>query len=289
MATAATTTSSTTGSSTPESAEYAFKADASHETVSIMPSPSAWLDGHSQAVLRGLVPPSDLTTATGEGSRIVMLDSGIQWSLSVFRGAKIDGRDFTGSGCLSDPTGHGTRNASVLVGQGNGMVVGLASRSELSVGKVLGQAGRARTERAVVAGINWALAQRPDLLVLAFGSRRGSRPIREALDRVVQAGCHVLAAAGNRPGIEVAFPARLPQVRAVSVLGENGAPDARYCTAAGIDVFAPGRGIPAAGPDGPTTLSGSSIATVVLAGLYARHGVPPGANGDVTTQSSDST
>lgn len=205
----------------------------------------------------------------GTGVRVALVDSGLLWSHPMFEGARIQGRDFTGSGGLGDLTGHGTRNASLIIGQGRGWIRGLCPGCELLFGKALGSDESESSVRAVARGIRWAVAKGADVLVLPFGRRRGSAVVTREIRRAVDRGCTVFAAGGNRGPDEISFPAWLPQVQAVTGIGSDGKPLPICCARDEVNLYAPGHEVPAVDPDGYTTLSGSSPATVLAAGLAA--------------------
>ncbi len=145
----------------------------------------------------------------GTGIRVALVDSGLNWSHPMFEGAKIHARDFTGNGCLNDLTGHGTQNASLLVGQGNGWFRGLVPGCSLYVGKALSMNTGALCAGAVVKSIRWALAKGAHIIVLPFGRLRGSAIIAKEIRRAVHYGCTILAAAGNAGPDQLFFPAWL--------------------------------------------------------------------------------
>lgn len=205
----------------------------------------------------------------GAGVTIALLDSGINWSHPIFDGARIRGRDFTGAGDLFDPTGHGTANASLIVGQGPGAAFGVSHGSDLLVAKVLGRGPRWLTERAIAAAIRWAVYKKADIIALPFGSMRGARTIYRQIRRAAQKGCLLFAAAGNHGPENIRFPAWLPEVTAVSALSFNGEISPHCCSREEVNLYAWGDGVPALGLAGRTTLYGSSPATVLAAGCAA--------------------
>jgi subtilisin family serine protease len=218
---------------------------------------------------RGLPWTPALEEETGAGVRIGLVDSGLRWAHPVFAGARLRGRDFTGSSGLGDPSGHGTASASLLVGQGGSWLRGLCPDSELLFAKALGLREREASIRAIARAIRWLFEQGAQVLVLPFGSCQGAPLIARELRRAVERGCRVLAAAGNRGPDVLAFPARLPEVLAVTGLGRGGAPLPFCCARDEVALHSPGHEVPAVGAHGLTTLSGSSPAAVLAAGVMA--------------------
>src|SRR5690606_13421483 len=146
-----------------------------------------------------------------------------------------EARDFTGLGLGYGASGHGASLASVLVGSGPGYT-GLCPGATLLYARVLGRSDHERTAAAVSSALRW-VAPSADIIVLAFGSRRGSRRMAAAIHEATRAGSVVVAAAGRAQ--QAAFPARMPEVVAVGPLGRDGLPLVGHATGGDVDVLAP--------------------------------------------------
>lgn len=211
---------------------------------------------------------NELYRKDGSGVKIALLDSGINWPEKIFSGARIVGRDFTGSGSLFDSTNHGTANAALLVGQGLDTPIGICPGSELMVAKVLGQRNWERTVHAVTKALTWAIHSGAEIIVLPFGTSRRSMSIVRMIRAAVARGCSVLAAAGNRGRDKIFFPACLPEVTAVSALTRDGHAYPNCCTR-DVDLYTLGDRVPVHGLGPVLELSGSSPATVLAGGYSA--------------------
>src|SRR3954453_11443742 len=55
----------------------------------------------------------------GSGVTVAVIDSGVDFTHPDLRGALLPGRDFTGSGTVSDDCGHGTEVAGGVAGGGD--------------------------------------------------------------------------------------------------------------------------------------------------------------------------
>lgn len=205
----------------------------------------------------------------GTGVRVALLDSGICWSHPMFRGAEIRGRDFTESGGVFDPTGHGTKNAGLLVGQGGKWMRGLTPACTLLVGKVLGTTEPDSDAKALAQGLRWAVQEGAHLVILPLGRVRGSSLVAQQVRRALKEGCVLFAAAGNRGPDTFLFPARLPGVKAVSAANLDGVPLEWCCQVSQVDCYAPGEDVWSIGLEGASTVSGSSLATVLVGGVAA--------------------
>lgn len=208
--------------------------------------------------------PPELEDEDGAGVRVALLDGGVAWTHPVFDGAHLYGRDFTRSIGLADSTGHGSRNAALLVGQNPHYVRGLAPACELLVAKVLPCWGRLKGDEVVARAINWATDQCADVIVIPLGRRFGTRSVVLALQKALNVGCSLYAAAGNRGPEVLAFPASMHGVIAVSALDTGGRPLSWCCQSTKVGCYAPGEVIWSLGD---TPMSGTSPATVIAAGV----------------------
>lgn len=205
----------------------------------------------------------------GDDVRVALLDGGLDWGLPVFHDALVLARDFTGTRGLPDPTGRGAAHASLLVAQPESGFEGLIPHGELLFGQVLWPGGRGDCSGAVARGVRWAMQCGADVIILPFGTSRGSSLVAQAIAAAAKAGCAVVAAAGNRGPEEICFPAWLDEVVAVTGVDSSGRPVAGCCASGRVDRLAPGEEVPAMGPQGPALLSGSSPAAVIAGGLLA--------------------
>lgn len=214
---------------------------------------------------RSLVPTEDDCRA-GRSLTFALLDSGLGLPNPYLSRSLVEARDFTGLGLGFQATGHGASLASVLVGCGPDYL-GLCPGAPLLYARVLGHAAHERTAAAVVHALRWA-SQSADIIILAFGSWKGSRRMAAAIQEVALAGKVVVAAAGRSPH-GTAFPARLPWVVAIGPLGNDGRPLAGHAAGTDVNYLAPGLKIPVRSP-GPSLYSGSSVAAAVAAPAVPR-------------------
>lgn len=199
----------------------------------------------------------------GEGVRVALLDSGLNWSPEVFRGARIVQRSFVRSARPS--TEHGTQNAALLVGQGGGLT-GLVPDTQLLHARVLGAQTWEAAVRAVSLGLRWASTHRADVIVLPFGSTRISQRVATSVTRAVERGAVVVAAGGNRGADVLTFPARVAGVWSATACDERGNAVEWCASPLPCDVVLPG-GIPVGALGSRIEAAGSSTAAVLAAGL----------------------
>jgi len=100
-----------------------------------------------------------------------------------------------------DPTGHGTRIATILTRDGADV--------ELVLAQVFGTAGPT-SAAAVAAAIDWCLGEGVELLQLSLGLAADRPVLAEAVARAVDRGCVLVAATPSRGG--PVYPAAYPGV-----------------------------------------------------------------------------
>ncbi|MHA1264317.1 MAG: S8 family peptidase [Candidatus Helarchaeota archaeon] len=140
--------------------------------------------------------------AKGEGVVVAVVDTGIDLEHPDLKGKVIAHADFTNEGYF-DGNGHGTHVAATIAGTGKaeGKYIGVAPEAKLIAAKVLASNGSG-TFSGVIAGIEWAAKQKPDVMNLSLGadipgSCDGTDPACMAVDAAVDQGIVMCIAAGN--------------------------------------------------------------------------------------------
>ncbi|MFC9842297.1 S8 family serine peptidase [Streptomyces sp. NPDC060223] len=166
-----------------------------------------WLDGRRKASLDKSVPQIGAPTAwaagfDGTGTKVAVLDTGIDTSHADLAGQVIAEQDFSGSSGPGDKFGHGTHVASITAGTGaelGGKYKGVAPGAKLLNGKVLDDNGYG-ADSGIIAGMEWAVAQGADVVNLSLGSpdTPGIDPMEEAVNRLsAESDTLFVIAAGN--------------------------------------------------------------------------------------------
>lgn len=197
------------------------------------------------------------STAGGDGSRLYVLDTGINNALLDF-GARAT-RPFTASGLGSgdDNHGHGTKMASIAAGNARGIgfatnIISIKIADATAGGQVNVDSNK------VLEGLNYVVQQQTGVVNLSNAvSRSASSPdivsLRTAVNNLTSAGFVVVAAAGNDAngtsggpitGTYVQSPAEVPAAFTVAATTHaNGFADARLLASnygPEVDFFAPG-------------------------------------------------
>ncbi|MFI5998481.1 S8 family peptidase [Streptomyces sp. NPDC051362] len=263
---------------------------------------SVWLDAIVPASLDKSVPQIGGPEAwaagfDGTGTRIAVLDSGVDTTHADLAQQVIAERNFSQSPTAGDLFGHGTHVASIAAGTGaksGGKYKGVAPGARLLNGKVLGDNGSGSMSQ-IIAGMEWAVSEKADVANLSLGTFDSPEmdPLEEAVNNLsAQSGTLFVVAAGNSGALgsgTINTPGSADAALTVGAVdkqdvlapfsstgpraGDNGIkPD---LTAPGVDIGAAAahdsrmadEGTPVA--DGYVALSGTSMATPHVAGAAA--------------------
>ena len=221
---------------------------------------------------------ASISQYSGNDLKVAVLDTGFDLGHPDFVGRTFVTASFVGQP-VQDLHGHGTHTCGTANGPKApaGFIprYGIAYRDRIYVGKVLSNSG-AGTQAQVLAGMNWAIANRCVVISMSLGGGTAVQPSYTAAGQAaLNAGCLIVAAAGNdsaRPGrINPAIaPANSPTVVSVAAL-DSALHVAPFSNGGKVDIAAPGVSVYSAAPRPTlhTTMSGTSMATPHVAGCAA--------------------
>jgi cyanobactin maturation PatA/PatG family protease len=212
--------------------------------------------------------------------RVAVLDGPVDLSHPCFEGAKLQRlptlvSETAGPGAMSS---HGTHVTSVIFGQSQGPIVGVAPHCQGLILPVFRdyQEG-SLSQLDLVRAIEQAVQEGAHVINISGGQRSPKGQADEVLARAIrlceQSNVLVVAAAGNDGCECLHVPAALPGVLAVGAMGENGQPLELSNWGEAYrenGVLAPGENVPGAVPGGGiASFTGSSFATPIVAGVAA--------------------
>jgi serine protease len=185
--------------------------------------------------------------ATGSGAVVAVIDSGVQADHPDLAGRLLPGYDFVDNdGTPQDGNGHGTHVTGIVAADaGNGIgVEGVAPGAMVLPVRVLGNDGSGSTDD-VIKGIDYAIGRHVDVINLSLGSDvpllGGSTPeFDQAIDRALNAGIVVVAAAGNSGVPACDQPSGEGRLLCVGAVDSNGNRAVYSNFGTGLGISAPG-------------------------------------------------
>ncbi|MEU3202445.1 S8 family peptidase [Streptomyces cyaneofuscatus] len=211
------------------------------------------------------------TTATGDGVKVYVVDTGIETGHAEFGSRVVKGYDAVGDGRDGqDCNGHGTHVAGTV----GGSVSGVAKDASLVGVRVLNCQGRG-TWAGIIAGFDWvakdaAGSSTPAVLNASLGGAR-SRAVDAAVEAVADAGVLPVVAAGNedQDACDVS-PAAADGVVTVGASDRQDRETAFSNWGSCVSLYAPGADVVSAKLGGGTvSLNGTSMASPHVAGVAA--------------------
>jgi subtilisin len=222
-----------------------------------------------------MVPQSQFS---GKGIKVAVLDTGFDLGHPEFAGRAFVTNSFVGQP-VQDLHGHGTHTTGTACGPqapaGPIQRYGIGFGTQIFAGKVLTNSG-AGTQAQVLAGMNWAIANKCAVISMSLGAQIPVQPSYTAAGAAaLAAGCLIIAAAGNassRPGVinPAGAPANSPTILSVAAL-DSSLRVAVFSNGGKVDIAGPGVSVFSSWPR-PTlhnTISGTSMATPHVAGCAA--------------------
>ena len=211
---------------------------------------------------------------SGLGIKVAVLDTGMDMGHPDFAGRLFAGQTQTFVGQpIQDLNSHGTHCIGTSCGPkapaGTTPRYGIGFRASIFAGKVLTNSGSG-TSGSVLNGMNWAIANRCQVISMSLGSQSPVQPAYTAAGQAaLNNGLLIIAAAGNAAS-NTGAPANSPTIMSVASLDTNLSPSV-FSNFGKIEISGPGRDIFSSVPM-PVRYgvkSGTSMATPHVAGCAA--------------------
>lgn len=168
----------------------------------------------------------------GAGIKVAVVDSGIDYNHPDLKDNYRGGYNFVANNSDTyddDPQSHGTHVAGIIAARDNGTgVVGVAPEASLYAVKVFSATAGGDMD-TVVAGIEWAIQNKMDVVNLSIGYSGDIysiypayfKPLKDVCDKAYQSGIVLVAAVGNDNREIISVPAAFDSVIAVAATDQN--------------------------------------------------------------------
>jgi thermitase len=208
----------------------------------------------------------DVTTGSSDVT-IAVVDTGVDYTHQDLKDKCVAGYNYVDR--TSDPMddhGHGTHVAGIAAASGNNStgVAGTDWKARIMPIKVLDSQGSGY-DSDVAAGIRYAADHGAEVINMSLGSPDYSYTLSEAVNYAHNKGVVIVAAAGNE-STSVSYPAACDHVIAVGALESNDSLAYFSNRGSDLDVTAPGVSILSTVPGGYGKMSGTSMASPLVAG-----------------------
>ncbi len=212
-----------------------------------------------------------ISTGKGLGVKVAVIDTGISM---IHPDLKVAGgvNTISPNGKYNDDNGHGSHVAGIIASQENNFgTTGIAPNVSLYAVKALDKNGSGYLS-GIIRGVEWSINNKMDIINLSMGFDTDSSILHDMIIKAKDAGITVVVAAGNEgPDTDsITYPAKYPEVIAVSAITSDKSIASWSSNGAEVDLAAPGENIISTyGSRGYAVESGTSMAAPFVAGVAA--------------------
>ncbi len=228
--------------------------------------PGALASFFDQSALAMIRVPEAQTVASGSGTVVAVIDTGIEAGHPVL-GNISGGYDFVDSDSDPSETGSG-------VGYGHGtMVAGLinlvAPGASIMPIRAFGPDGRGTTVN-IAKAIRYAAQRGANVINLSFGTTMQPQAIRGAVNFAIRQAILVTSAGNDSTDAPIPYPALVPEAVTVAATDLRDYKAALSNYGSSVDVCAPGVGLISAYPGGGFAIgNGTSFSAALVSGTVA--------------------
>lgn len=202
-----------------------------------------------------------------EKVKVAILDSGVDLfnDIEVKKSINLIPGEEEVSPLFVDGSGHGTSICGLLAAEDNDVgITGINPNVEVYSARILDDENKAPVSR-VIAGIDWAIDNKVDIISISFGMDKNSEALKAAIQKADLQGILIIAAAGNNGAVE--YPAAYPEVMAVGSVNCEAQVSSYSAIGREVDIVAPGEMVCSTGAfDGILVSSGTSLAVPHVVG-----------------------
>lgn len=207
-----------------------------------------------------------------EAVRIAILDSGINKNHPSLKGLVV--KEFNAISPkkpIIDLFGHGTAIAGIISTKSSVLNNdNFSSNIKIYSAKVLNDKGKGDID-SLIKGLEWAISNKVNLINISFGLSENRPELEHIINKAVEKGIIIVAAAGNKYGLNADYPARYKNVLSINALNQNYKVESSTSASGKIDYALPGVScISINKNEGYKTYSGTSIATAHMSNIIVK-------------------
>jgi subtilisin family serine protease len=207
------------------------------------------------------------TLGAGAKVRVAVIDTAIDANHSALAGKVVSGYNFVNNTTSTISSGigqdwHGTASSGrILDGAGGANI-------EIMPVQVFGSSGGASWS-TIIKAINYAVDNGAQVINMSLGGMAGSPLVQQAIDRAVEKGIVVVAAAGNTGANQAFYPAAYNGVISVAATNEAGKKAGFSTYHESVDLSAPGDTQRLLSHGGYRNSQGTSFSAPFITGMLA--------------------
>lgn len=203
--------------------------------------------------------------------KIAIVDSGINVGHEDLKGKIVkEYNAINPEQSALDDYGHGTAVAGVIAANDNQLgIQGIVDNAEIYSVKFLDGNGKGSIE-SLTNAIEWCIENGVHIINVSFGMASDNANLRRIVDKALNSGIILVAAAGNNFGMQTDYPAAYQGVISVTAIDRHYQINKQFSSTGKIDFALPGLNILTTTKDGYyAEYNGTSLACAHMTGIIA--------------------